>query len=260
MARKAVAATLASLLLFTALVVADSTMMAAEENLASSTQMSHVEVRELTLSQYSAAATAMDALATIQAHVSSDPADCASLPQYLDSISASGSSSGGDAGISYSSNVTLVPAIETSQAAQSDNLTVLYPFSGYSPGALNFQASIYTKAQGGGGSVSMARHELHVLNLPISPGSASFLCASALGSLASALSGASCNATSAASAVDSAMPALVVEAAARGFVLTAGWALGADCSATYWVTLVELGVEGVTGRFDWTVRGSGATA
>ena len=49
MARKAIAATAASVLLFTALLVADSTVMAAQENLALTTQSSHTEVRESVL-------------------------------------------------------------------------------------------------------------------------------------------------------------------------------------------------------------------
>ena len=111
-----------------------------------------------------------------------------------------------------------------------------------------------------GGTVSLERHELHLLHLPISPDSASSLCASTLGGLAAALTGTSCNATSARTAFDSAMPPLVEQAAARGFFLSAGWQPGgAGCSSTYWIMLVELGVEGVTGSFDWAVRGSGAT-
>ena len=259
MARKAVAATLASLLLFTALVVADSTIMAAQDNLASSALSSKVETRESLLGQYSAGTAALDALAQVQAYVSSNPADCAGMSQYLGSISARASVSGEDSGIEYSSGVNATGA-DVLQVFQAENLTVAAPFSGFLPGAMNLQASLSIKEVGGGGSVSLERHELHTLHLPISPQSASSLCASILGSLAASLSGSSCNGSLAQAAFVSVMPSLFEEAAARGFFLAAGWAPGTGCLATYWIMLVELGVEGVTGSFDWTVRGSGSTA
>ena len=179
----------------------------------------------------------------------------------LGSISAASSVSGEDGGISYVSKATAAEApAALLQGAAGDNLTVVAPFSGYLPGALDLQANLSIMEVGGGGSVSLERNELHALNLPISPDSASALCASALGSLAAALRS-SCNATLAQAAFDSVLPRLAEEAAARGFALSAGWGLdGAACSATYWVTLVEPGVEGVTGSFDWTVSGSGTTA
>ena len=81
-----------------------------------------------------------------------------------------------------------------------------------------------------------------------------------LGSLAAALSRSPCNATLEQGAFDQAMPRLREDASALGFTLAAGWDYGVACSATYWVTLVERGVAGATGSFDWTVRGSGTTA
>jgi hypothetical protein len=261
--RKAIAATLASVILFTALVAADATVMTAEDNLASTAQTSHIESRELVLSEYSAGAASLLALAQVQSYLSSNPADCAGLNQYLEGISAATSTSGVAGGIAYSSNATaaFAPAVALSQGQPSDNLTIVAPFSGYLAGALNLQVALNAKVVGGGGTVSLERHELHLLHLPISPDSAHSLCASALGGLAAALSGTSCNATSARAAFDSALPPLVEEAAARGFFLAAGWQPGgAGCSSSYWIMLVELGVEGVTGGFDWSVRGSGATA
>jgi hypothetical protein len=261
LARKAVAATVASVLLFTALVVADSTIMVAQDNLASSALSAHIESRELVLSESLAGSASMEMLAQIQTYLASNPADCWSLPQYVASLTAAKSASGEDWVIAYAFNGTAAAAqVGLLQGSQGDNLSMVAPFSGHLPGALDIQANISIKEVGGGGSVSLERHEFHLLNLPISPDSASSVCALALGSLAAALR-TSCNATSAQAAFNSVLPQLVVAAAARGFALTAGWGSnGAACSATYWVTLVEPGVRGATGSFDWTVRGSGATA
>ena len=259
MARKAIAATLASILLFTALVAADSTMMTAEDNLASSAQLSHIESREHALTVYSGGAASVHALAHVQEYLSSNPADCVGLQQYLASISASSSISGTDGAIAYVSNATVTPA--PAQGDAHDNLTIVSPFSGYVAGDLNLRLSLDGKAIGGGGTVSLERHELHLLHLPIKPDAASSLCASSLETLAAALSRTSCNFSSAQAAFESAMPPLIERAAAGGFFLAAGWGQSpGGCSATYWITLVELGVEGVTGGFGWVVRGSGATA
>jgi hypothetical protein len=259
LARKAIAATVASVLLFTALVVANATTMVAQDNLASTAQASLVESRELVLGRSLAGSTSALALSQVQTYLASNPADCGGLPRYLASVSASSSVSGEEEGVSYVASTTAseAPAARL-QGSQNDNLTLLAPFAGSIPGALNLQANVSVQEVGGGGSITLERHELHLLNIPVSPGSASSLCSLALGALAAAL-GSSCNATLAQAAFDSVLPALVAEAAARGFVLTAGWGLNA-CSATYWVTLVEPGVEGVTGSFDWTVLGSGTTA
>lgn len=235
--------------------------MSAQDNLASSAQLARVESRELLLAQYSTASVSLQVLAQVQGYLSSDAAECDALPQYLGSISASGSVSGLDSGVAYSANATATEVPSASlQAAQYDNLTMMAPFSGGAPGALDLQASVSLKEVGGGGSVSLIRHETHVLNLPISPGAASSLCATALGSIASALSRSGCNSTLEEAAFAAVLPGLVEEAATQGFALTAGWGPGgASCAASYWVTLVQRGVEGVTGSFDWTVHGSGTT-
>ncbi len=263
MARKAVAATLASLVLFTSLVVADATILSAQDNLASSAQLSSVESRELVVGRYLAGSASLQALASVQAYLSSSPARCDDLQQYLGSISASSSLSGEDSGIAYSANISVAKA-PPSLWPQGDNLTIVAPFAGSVPGSLDLRSSLSLKEVGGGGLVSLERHEAHLLHISISPDSASSLCASALGSLASALSHPSCNATSTGAAFESVVPRLAEDASAVGFTLAAGWGFvggaAGGCSVAYWVTLVEPGVQGVTGSFDWTVRGSGTTA
>ena len=257
MARKAVAATLASVVLFTALLVADSTVMAAQDNLSSSALTARIEVRERVFAFTMAGELSMRVLAQVEAFLASAPAECESLPHYLATLSAADSLTGEDAGIRYSANSTVASA----QAAPiGDNLTLVFPFSGGSPGALSLSETLSINQEGGGGSVDLARHELHFLNIPISPDIASELCAVVGGSLATALRQ-SCNSTLAGAAFDSALTSLVQVAESRGFDLAAGWApAGAECSASYWFTLVDSGVRGPTGSFDWIVHGSGTTA
>jgi hypothetical protein len=259
LARKAVAATIASVVLLTVLVVADATVMSAQDDLASTSQTSHIESQELLLERTLAGSVSLQALAQVQGYLSSNLAACDSLSQYIGSISASSSLSGESDGISYVANLT-ASAI-ASQGTQSDNLTLIAPFSGGVPGALDLRSVLTIKESGGGGSVSLERRETHALNIPISPETASSLCASSLTALSSSLSREPCNATLEQGAFGAVLPGLVEVAAAQGFELTAGWGSGGTaCSAAYWLTLVQPGVEGVTGSFDWTVRGSGTTA
>jgi hypothetical protein len=261
-ARKAVAAALVSVVLFTVLVVADATVMSAQDDLASSAQTSQIESRELVLYQSLAGIVSLQVLAHVQGYLSSNPAECGSLPQYLGSITASSSASGEDSGIAFVANASAAAVTGDSPlpAPGGDNLTIVAPFAGGAPGALDLREVLSLKETGGGGSVSLERHETHTLNLPIEPDSASSLCGSTLGALASALSRSPCNATLEGSAFGAVLPGLVEEASTEGFALTAGWGSGGACTATYWITLVELGVAGATGSFDWTVRGSGETA
>src|SRR5437016_4044995 len=111
---------------------------------ASSAQTSHVESRAHVLSEYSGGVASLHALAQVQGFLSSNPADCAGLQQYLGSISAASSVSGDDAGIAYASGVTAIVA--PAQGDSGDNLTVVAPFSGHVAGELNLRVSLNTRA------------------------------------------------------------------------------------------------------------------
>ncbi|MDA4116266.1 MAG: hypothetical protein OK442_06905 [Thaumarchaeota archaeon] len=260
MARKAVAATLASVVLLTVLVVADATVLSAQDNLASSAQTSYLESREVLLEESLAGGVSLQVLAQVQGYLSSNPAECDNLPEYLSSISASGTSSGEDSGIAYAANAGAVEVPGNPLVApDGDNLTIVAPFAGWPPGVLHLSEVLSVREVGGGGSVSLERQETHDLNIPVEVDSVSSLCAATLGSLGAALSRSPCNSTLEQAAFDAVLPGLVADASALHFTLTAGWGSGAACSATYWVTLVEPGVAGPAGSFDWTVRGSGTT-
>lgn len=260
MARKAIASTLAAVVLLTVLVAADITTLAAEDNVASAALTSRLESRELLLKEATMGGLAMELLAQAQQYLSTSPAECASIQQYLESVSASSSTSGVDSGIAFSGNGSASGASPAylAGAPEPDNLTLVSPFSGAVPGALDLEASLTINEVGGGGSVSLSKAEDHVLNIPIEASSAQSLCASSLSSLQAAFSSVPpCNATLAAAAFRAVLPGLVGYAASYSFSLTAGWYFGQACVIEYWITLVEPEVAGPTGSFDWTVDGSG---
>jgi len=254
MARKGIAATLASIALFTMLVIADSALMVGEGNLAATAQLTRLESHELVLGDSLMGEASLRVLAQSQAYLAGRPGDCSSLSQYLDGAAANASLAGDQGGINYSA------AARSSRwegGAMTDNLTVLSPFSGASASALNLRVSTIVSETGGGGTVSRTRDEAHLLHIPIEPVAASFLCDFTMGGLGRAFSGLSpCNATVAATEFSAVLPSLEGEARSLGFALDAGWSLS-GCRVGYWFTLVEPRVAGVTGAFDWEVRGSG---
>ena len=149
MARKAVAATLASVLLLTALLVADVTLMTAQDDLASSAQVTHVEARELLLEESLVGSASLQLLAQVQGYLASTPADCGSIPQYIHSVSASSSASGEDEGVAYavSASATGAPA-SLVQGPPVGYAPILAPFSGFVPGELNLEAVSSAKEVG----------------------------------------------------------------------------------------------------------------
>lgn len=260
MARKGVACTLASVVLFTMLLMANSSLVVGEGDLAETTQLSHLESRELLLGDILVGEASMQLLAQAQGYLASQPAECGSLPAYLDGVTSNATLAGGQGGVAYTVNAD---GSHWEGGSADDNLTILSPFVGADATSLDMRIVVALNETAGGGTVTRFRQESHLLHIPISPLSAAFLCGSVLGGLGEALAGVPpCNATSAAAAFSAALPPLVSEAGSLGFTLDAGWSLEGSqgCSVAYWFTLVEPGVEGVTGDFDWTVLGSGGAA
>jgi len=251
LARAAIAATLTSVILLSVLVVADATVVTAQDNLAASSQLSRLEKRELLLEQSLAGSLSLDLLGQVQTALSSTPSECSSLQNSLRSVSAGSSSAGDDSGVAFLANATAGYYPE-SVGPMADNLTI----SGEVPGVLDLRETLSIR-EDGGGVVTLARRETHILNVPIHVDSALSLCVSTQGALGSALASSPCNATLDQAAFDATLPGLADQASAQGFALTAGWEPVGTCSASFWFRLVELGVSGATGSFDWTVIGSG---
>jgi hypothetical protein len=259
MARKGVACTLASVVLFTMLLMANSALVVGEGDLAETTQLSHLESHELLLGDALIGEMSIQVLAQAQSYLTAQPADCSSLPQYLEGVASNVSLDGDQGGVTYAARAE---GSYWNGRASDDNLTVLAPFEGADPASLNMRVVAVVNETAGGGTVTRFKQESHLLHVLVAPESAAFLCASALGGLGDALSASPCNATVEAEAFSAALPPLVSEAGSLGFTLNAGWSLEGSqaCYVSYWITLVEPGVEGVTGDFDWTVLGSGGAA
>jgi hypothetical protein len=235
--------------------------MVSEENLAAAAQASGLETKEAVIAQAEEGALTLKDISEVDDALSRDPAPCGGMPRYLAAIAASSSDSGSQGGVDYSANSTAVPALGAAPGGETDGgSSLIRPFSGPEPGALDLEVLVDV-SESASGLVSLAARHTTIVNVPIGVDSASSLCDSSLRSLRSAFVRVPpCNSTSAQAAFASALPSVEASAAARGFRLAAGWGFGTGCGVDYWITLVEPGVAGATGSFQWTVLGSGGAA
>jgi hypothetical protein len=261
MARKAVATSLAAVLLLTVVVAAAATTMSSQENLASAAQATSLANRETMMAQAESGSLTLTDISKVDDFLAGNPASCGEIPQYLQAISASSSASGFEGGVAYSANATVLPAPAGLLAASGPvNSSLIRPFSGPEEGAFNLEVEL-SVSESASGLASLSTYQTVVANVPIEVDSASSLCTSTLYALQSSFARVPpCNATVGQTVFASLLPSLQSSAGSYGFQLTAGWGFGAGCGADYWLKLVEPGVAGATGSFQWAVLGSGGTA
>jgi len=261
MARKAVATSLAAVLLLTAVVAAAATTMASQENLASTAQATSLETREAMIAGSESGSLTLTDISKVDDFLSGSPATCGGLQDYLSSISASSSDSGFQGGVAYLASASASASTDAAAASPGQgDAPLLRPFSGPKEGGLNLDVEL-TVNESASGLAYLSTRQSEVVDVPIAVDSASSLCASSLSALASAFSSVPpCNGTVAQAAFSGLLPSLESLAGGYGFQLAAGWGFGPGCGVDYWVRLVEPGVAGATGSFQWTVLGSGETA
>lgn len=254
MGRRAVAATLASVIIFTMMLVANAAVYSSENGYLASVRLSSVQVGEVGYATLLEGSSTYNSLARTQSFLQSTPMDCPSWQSYLDSISGSASDVGTEQSVSFSA------ASSWSYAPVSSSLhgTAFLPsqFDGYSSGELNVQVSTDISETYLGGLPSYSTDGAQVVHLGVQPEAAAAGCLSALSDLGSALSAtASCNSSAVAELVSQARvhyPLLSSYDAGASPSLTAG-----RCVVDYWVRTSLVGT-GVSGAFEWTVFGDGS--
>ena len=254
MGRRAVAATLASVVIFTMMLVANAAVYSSENGYLASVRLSSVQVAEVDYATLLEGSSAYDSLAQTQSFLQSTPMDCSSWQSYLGSISGSATSGGTEQSVSYSS------ASSWSYASVPSSLpgtTLLASqFDGYSSGELNIEISTEVSETYLGGLPSYSAHDTQVVHLGVQPEAAAAGCLSALSDLKSVLSSTvSCNSSLVAEQVSQALaryPALSSYDAGASASLE-----GDGCFVNYWVRTSLVGA-GVSGAFEWTVFGDGS--
>ena len=251
MDRRAVAATLVSVIFFSTLLLGNAAVYAAAGTLLSSAELSTAQQRE---SQYATAllgVSSFSSLSSAESFLQQRPLGCSSASSYLSSMGGSGSAKGVDLGVDYSLATTWSYA---SSGQAGDELSELASFDGYSAGALNLLVTTKINESLLGGLPSYSVQQPHYVHLPIDVDVLTSLCLSTLAKMRQTLSSLpSCNSSS----VEEALHSIGASHPDLGSVEMGASAResGTGCIVDYWVTIAQ-SYEGVSGPSEWSVFGA----
>lgn len=255
MDRRGVAATIASVVVFTTMLLANTAVYAAQNGYLSAVTISGAQVQERELAVVLVGLSSYSSLAFTQSFLQSTPMDCTSPGPYLAAVAGSGTQISEDQGIDYgvSSSWSYVPA------PVSERSDALLPsqFVGYGEGDLNLRVVTVVNESFAGGLPSYSVQYVEVVHIPVHLQVIVSACLSALSEIRSALSTlASCDA----SAVEQALSVAKARSVAPSSFEDGASASSAAgrCFVSYWVTTTQTGIPGVSGAFQWTVSGSGS--
>jgi hypothetical protein len=257
MARRAVAATLVAAIIFTSLLVANLTVYSAANNHLTAVDLTAQEERELAYASVLTGISAYSSLSLVQDRLVSSPIGCSSPQAYLASLAGDMSLNGTSQGVRYSvsSSWNYVGVRPTGAA----NASIVRPFGGYVPGDLNLLVTVSLNETYDGALPSYSSQTTYTVHLPVAIGLMLSECSAALAALNATFSGlSSCDSAAVASAIGEVQSAYDIPPT----MTLGGSAHMVDetgaCNVEYWVTMTEVGVEGVSGTFDWTLSGSGS--
>lgn len=254
---RGVAATLVSVAVFVSLLISNLTLLFAENQRLWMASVAKLETDEGAIGSLLVAQGAYSALERVQRDLVQNPPSCSSWNEYGLSLASSSSYFGSLRAIRY--DLTLNTALVES-GSESDNLTLIHPFDGYSPGSLNLEVRVRLN-EVSGGLPSYARSEFHYIHLPVSLSRMLSLCLALLRDIHIAYgSGVYCNRLPSETRLNALSQRYSQLASSDGFsLILSHWFVRIDgCwMMSYAVTLSEGSVEGVSGEFAWHLSDSG---
>jgi len=252
--RRAVGATLVSVVLFSSLIISNAALLAAAQEKASDASLVDGESSLFVGSVALRGVSGVELLARAQAALSSKVFACPNATgeahEAVGGLSVS-LSSGGLSSIAVASSTAGEP--------RPDNLSMLREFDGGHPGQFDLYVMTVVNGSYPGGRVTYSKNEYHTLNLPFDPSAAGSFCLTALGELASGLSflsAGACNASEIAAVVSRVEARITAAATALGLHAFVTYAIdgGATCSMTLDVRVTQDGIAGPDGPFTWSVE------
>ncbi|MDA4122963.1 MAG: hypothetical protein OK456_07280 [Thaumarchaeota archaeon] len=265
--RRAVASTIVSVIIFTTLIFANAALYSAGGTYLSSSVLSASQVREYDYASLLSGLSAYSSLSHIQGFLQANPFDCNSPASvYLGALAGATVSTGKDQGLEYSEAsswaYTPISAGASDSTPSPGETSLVASFAGFSPGALNAVVSTFLNESELGGLPKYTNLTTQTVHIPIPFDSDLARCSSTLAALRSSLGSlGSCNS----SRIDQAVARVRSESAGQASVSmgasgqsSPAIGTGVRCDLSYWVTITERGVEGVSGTFDWTLQGSGS--
>jgi hypothetical protein len=255
MDRSAVAATIASVVVFTTMLLANAAIYSAQNSYQGALTLSAAQSQERSYASVLFGISSYASLARTQSFLQSTPMDCSDSQSYLDSLSGSQSGDENNQSVWYSARSSW-GYVAAPASAQDDSFLPLQ-FDGYSVGDLNLEVVTAVNETFAGGLPSYSVQHLDVVHIEVQPQRMASQCLTALSELRSALSVAqSCNSSAIVRIISLArigspsLGAFEAGASASG--------IGGHCVVDYWVRTTQTGIQGVSGTFQWTVFASGS--
>ena len=255
--RRAVAATVVSVLVFGSLVACNYLLVGAEQERMQLSLIADQESAIYSRGTILMGTTLLDVLDRLQSQVSAAPLPCSGISVPLSRIVRGASVSfPWDDGVSANVTARLVE-----DGIAFDNMTALQPFMGSLPGFLDVEARASVRIDPTGQPVAYSKIETHHIYLPIDIAGAVSLCqysAGQVGAGLKALGSGVCNSTLLQKVFSDLSSRLSGIASRNGFVLSVSyWTSKSPCMAGFTVQVTQNDVEGPLGPLDWCVRESG---
>ena len=255
--RKAVAASIASSIIFSSLLVSNFVVYSgAAENF----RLVSLATEEQAFRVQAALATGISLLDLIdgaQNLLSSGSFACSNATDSVAQVLSSESVNIGAGSLRSHSTVTLAP-----DGNSTDDLAGLQPFNGSVDGMTNLEATTLAQGAAPDGSVSYYASEQHFLNIPLRLGSLTGQCLGAEAEFAAAvggLGGNMCNSTVLPGAASAVAASVSRSAAADGFVVSVSYFVTSaqPCRVGYWISAQQQNIQGPEGAFTFTEEESG---
>jgi hypothetical protein len=252
--RRGIGATVAALVVFSSVLVANYTLVSGAQQAASLASLADSEEAVAVSAQLLRGAAALRLLDQLQGALSSglscsNPAESISGTTYGPLALAAGG---------LSETATAGPAL----GREGDNLSILGPFDGIGSGSFGLSVLTSVTGQPGNGAVSYDRTESHFVGIPADvqgPARSCLAAASAVAAKVSELGSSMCNGTLLASAISSVSDE--VSHPGPGLDGSLSYSVeGPACSVGFTLTVSEPGVLGPEGPFAVTLEESGSVS
>lgn len=202
---------------------------------------------------------ATDVLLQAQNLLGSGPLSCSSA------VSAVGSEIGGIGDLQRSGELAVYVSARLVQISSPDNLSMVLPFEGGSPGEVELSLRVSMSANESAAGVSLNKVEVHVVHLPVRLERLRDDCLAAVGWISRAISVTSppnCTEQSAAPTLERAAMGPSLTAHGDGFAFGLAYTVvdGTGCRVDYTVSVAQDGVLGPGGDFSVRLQMSGSSA
>jgi hypothetical protein len=249
--RRAVGATLASIILFGSLVVSNWAVFESSQQKAQLYSLADAEnslYNEASILKWAAMINALDRFQS--SIVTASPLPCATAESALSSLATSSNVTSRDGAIS----AVLSASLGQDQSVAANDIALM-PFDGAVAGDLNLILTANISAQGPGDAFEYSTTDVEPVHIPVHADKVVSMCLDAGRAIAATLSGLGqgiCNFTTVSSSLSSLIASLKSAALHSGLVLSIVYHVSqgaTDCGAGFYVDVEELAVPGPLGLF-----------